>query len=337
MYLCITIEKNMLMKLIIALATLFLASVLSIDAKKNNIKDLLPDGSTLTENVTYKSTPQGDLKLDIYLPHSQKSQKVPVIVYIHGGSWMHGNKDEITYKFIGQNLKTILTEGYALVSIDYRLINEKGTVRLPEPLADCKDAIKWVKLNAEKYNFNTSKMAVMGSSAGAHLSMMAAYAPDDIAPGESALSQYDSKVNCVVDIYGPTNMAKILKAGFTKPAISLASLILPKKMLKMRNTLITAYTQENAAHPRKRKKKCMVYSPLSYVDNAVPTIVFHGTKDTLVPFKHTSWLEKKMKKQNKYLEVHPLEGENHVFPTITPEKTKEMCQQLAIFLRTYLN
>ncbi len=306
-------------------------------AKKENVSSLLPPGGYTIENIVYKNTIQGAQKLDIYLPHSQTSANTPVVVFIHGGSWMHGNKEEITKKeWIRLMLKNMLHAGYAVVSIDYRLVNDSITVVYPAPLADCKDAVKWVKANALLYHFDSNRIAVMGTSAGAHLALMTAYAPDGIAPGNQSLQSYDSRVKCVVDIYGPTDMSKILRSRLSPIAVSMASLAFKQKVLDMRSILLWSFTGESGSHPGKRTEKCLLYSPMTYVRDAVPTIVFHGTKDTVVPFSHTAWLQQAMTAQGLPIEVHPIENEDHTFPTITASQSEAMAKSLILFLNSHL-
>lgn len=298
---------------------------------------MLPPEARLIENVVYKNTPQGVQKLDIYLPYAQTSSNTPVVVFIHGGSWMHGNKEEMSKKeWISLMLTEMLKSGYAVVCIDYRLVNDSFTVVYPEPLADCKDAVKWVRANSQQYGFNPDRIAVMGTSAGGHLALMTAYSPDGIAPGDKALDLYSAKVKCVVDIYGPTDMSKILRSRLSPFVVSLASLKIKKNIIDMRSILLWSFTGESAAHPQRRTRKCLHYSPMTYVQDAVPTIVFHGTKDTVVPFSHTQWLQQAMTARGHVIEVHPIDGENHVFPTITTDKSREMTESLIRFLNKYL-
>lgn len=306
-------------------------------AEKGDLKTIMPAEGKLIEDIVYKTSRQGNQCLDIYIPNINATGKLPVVVYIHGGSWMHGSKDEPTKSVWARAMLTdLLKNGYAVVSINYRLVNDSITVIYPEPLADCKDAVKWVKANAEKYKLDANRVAVMGSSAGAHLALMTAYSPDGIAMGDAVLRNYDSKVKCVVDIYGPTDLSNILQSRLPSAAISFASLLMKKSVFKMRSTLLWSFTGESAFHPIRRTRECLLYSPMTYVRDAVPTIVFHGTKDMIVPYKHTTRLENAMRKNNKEIEVHPVEGENHGFRTMNVKVAQEISAQLINFLKIHL-
>ena len=278
------------------------------------------------------------LKMDIYQPGLRKDSSLcPAVIFIHGGSWMHGNRKEITEIFSGTYLKTLLEAGFIVVSLDYRLVSKDKSVNYPAPLADCKDAVKWIKKYGEHYGIDTRRMALMGTSAGAHLALMTAYAPDSMAVGDTSVCHYDTRVECVVDFYGPTKLSSLLKAGLTKPLVGMASLLVSSKTLEYRNTLLWAFTGESAAHPSKRKKKCRRYSPCEYVQGAVPTLIFHGTKDKLVPISQSKLLVKKMIKMGMDVNLHVLKGQDHVFPTISRQQEDGVIKETIDFLRRYLN
>jgi acetyl esterase/lipase len=71
----------------------------------------------------------------------------------------------------------LVEKNYAVISIDYTLVSE--TVHFPLPVQDTKDVVRWVRKNAEKYNFDTNNIGYFGASSGAHLSMLAAYTNDN--------------------------------------------------------------------------------------------------------------------------------------------------------------
>jgi len=319
------------------LVLLILLLGLTAQARKANVRQLLPAKGSYRSNVVYKHTPQGALCLDIYHPDTtQTGQHVPLVVFIHGGSWMHGNKGEILEHFQSQMLKSMLDDGIAVISINYRLANDSLTVTYPAPLSDCKDAVRWVRANAESLHIDPSRIGVMGTSAGGHLAMLTAYAPDSLAPEKSNLSTHSAAVKCCVDIYGPTHLGKMLRPTLTPTAVALASIFMGKQTIKMRQTLLWSFTGESSSHPWKRQRKCSMYSPLSYVCTAVPTLTFHGNKDRTVPFNQSKMLKQAMDKQGKYMELTTIDGQDHTFPTISEARISAMCAQLVTFLNQYL-
>ncbi|MGH7452948.1 MAG: alpha/beta hydrolase fold domain-containing protein, partial [bacterium] len=97
---------------------------------------LTPD----TANVEYANVNGLSLKLDIYLPKNI-AKPYPVIVWIHGGGWRGGSKENPTAASMSQ-------QGYAVVSINYRLSSQ---AIFPAQIHDCKAAIRWIRANAIQY------------------------------------------------------------------------------------------------------------------------------------------------------------------------------------------
>ena len=118
-------------------------------------------------NIAFAQVDGRSLGLDIYSP-KKTSGKLPVVVWIHGGSWNSGNKDVCPIGFMAaQNL--------AVVSLDYRLV---PAATFPAQLHDCKAAIRWLRANAAKYNLDADHIGIFGASAGGHLALLLATTPD---------------------------------------------------------------------------------------------------------------------------------------------------------------
>ena len=295
----------------------------------------LPNRAKLTKGIVYKTTPVTSLSVDLYRPDSLSTKSTPVCVFIHGGSWMHGNSEEIQGgSFQQQMLFLLLNQGYSIVSVNYRLLSEKNNVHYREPLADCKDAVRWVRKESQTFHFDTCRIVVSGTSAGGHLALMTAYAPDSMAPGSPSLRAFSTRVNACVDFYGPTSLPSMLKPTMSHILLALASLTM-RKQLQMRNILLTGFTGYSGAHPHKRREMCHYYSPLKYPENAVPTLIFHGDKDRMVPYKQTLLLQDELKQQNKIVKVVTLKGQDHTFPTLSPAQLSEILNGLTTFLGTY--
>jgi acetyl esterase/lipase len=149
-------------------------------------------------DVAYATTSKAQ-KMDIYLPN-EKQKKYPVIVHIHGGAFLMGDKAD------GQLTPVLaaLARGYAVISINYRLT---GEAKFPAQIQDVKAAIRFIRANANTYNLKTDKIAVWGGSAGGHLSALVATSGDvtdleDLTLGNPTQS---SRVQAVVDWFGPIN------------------------------------------------------------------------------------------------------------------------------------
>ena len=103
--------------------------------------------------------------LDVYRPKSAGQSPdfagIPVIVIVHGGAWVYGDKD--VYQFYGMRLAL---RGFAVVNYSYRLAPEK---KFPASLQDTEKVFRWISDNAEQYGFDTQNVFAVGDSAGGHL------------------------------------------------------------------------------------------------------------------------------------------------------------------------
>ncbi|HUP97222.1 MAG TPA: alpha/beta hydrolase, partial [Usitatibacter sp.] len=152
------------MKSLLACAALLLAAACS---PLRVLNAFVPSsGYESTTGLEYGLHPRQ--KLDVYVPDPQAYPgTLPVIVFIYGGSWQTGERQE--YTFIGQALAS---KGFVVVIPDYRLYPE---VRYPAFVEDAAAAFAWAHREAARYRGDPRRMLVMGHSAGAHIAAMVAY------------------------------------------------------------------------------------------------------------------------------------------------------------------
>jgi acetyl esterase/lipase len=142
-------------------------------------------------------------KLDIYWP-AEGNGPFPVILSIHGGAFMGGDKRDIqlTPMLAG------LSRGYAVVGINYRM---SGEAKFPALVHDVRAAIRWVRAHAATYLFDPNRLATWGGSAGGYQSLMAGVSDgipelDDLSLGNA---DQPGHVQAVVDWFGPTDFLKM--------------------------------------------------------------------------------------------------------------------------------
>ncbi|MGI6741297.1 MAG: alpha/beta hydrolase fold domain-containing protein [Brevefilum sp.] len=211
-------------------------------------------------------------RVDIYLPNEGEGP-FPVILAIHGGAWMKGDKrsEEIFPALCG------LERGYAVVAVEYRLSYE---AIFPAQIYDCKTAVRFIHAHAEKYKLNTDRIAAWGSSAGAHLGALlgtsaGVEALEDLSMG---WGDYSSRVHAVVSWYGPNEnfltMDEQLSASESgvpdhSQAESPESLLLGAKITDVPERVEFA-------------------SPMTYITEDIPDFLLqHGTLDQLVPVEQS--------------------------------------------------
>jgi acetyl esterase/lipase len=220
----------------------------------------VPVAETITMNVAYGTDPMQ--KMDIYLPANRSTTTTKVLIYIHGGAWVTGDKSDLNGAGIDSIRKRL--SDYAVFNVNYRLAALPSTNPFPAQEYDVKAAVEFIYANRTTYLVG-DKFVMMGHSAGAHLSLLHAYK-----------YQTPVKIKAVVDFFGPTNMAGMYTDYAGTPAqFGIVAL--------MGGTPATNATLYAAS------------SPLTYATTAAacPTIILQGGTDvTVYPTQSTSLRDK---------------------------------------------
>jgi acetyl esterase/lipase len=250
---------------------LFVASAaLSQDlaAKKQSVVKIAATSEVEARlDQSYAGNDNPKQQVDLYLPKKRNSDKpLPVVALIHGGGWVNG--DRIGYAAAA--IQFARTGDSAAVTVGYRLTKE---AKWPAQVYDCKAAIRWIRAHAKEFNLDQDKIAVMGSSAGGHLSSLLGTSGDvkelegDLGPH----TRFSSRVQCVVNLCGPEDFTKALMFDQEgKPILKDDAVI---------GLLGGNYEEKHA--------EAVAASPVSYVSkDDPPFITFHGTKDMRVAYLH---------------------------------------------------
>ncbi len=157
----------------------------------------IPFGSRavrVTRNIDYWGDGIRRHRLDVYQSRLAPPGKAPVMVYIHGGAWMIGEKREQGKPMMYE----LVARGWVCVAINYRL-SPKAT--WPDHIVDAKRAVAWVKEHIDDYGGDPTFVAVSGGSAGGHLCALLALSAGDPAfqPG---FEEADTTVQACVPFYG---------------------------------------------------------------------------------------------------------------------------------------
>lgn len=185
------------------------------------------------------------LTVDVYRPSSAGPH--PVLLQLYGGAWQRGSpEDNASFA------SWFAARGYVVIALDYRHAPE---ARWPSQVEDVRTALDWVLAHGGEYEADTSRIALLGRSAGAQLALVAAYQPG--AP----------RIRAVVDLYGPTD----LPGGWREP---------PRPDPLDIRTILETYL---GGTPDTMMPAYRAASPATYVAARVPpTLLVYGSRDHIV-------------------------------------------------------
>ncbi|SEM69429.1 triacylglycerol lipase [Chryseobacterium taichungense] len=292
---------------------------------------LLPEKTAFSENIIYKTNSAGSpVRLDVYKPKNSVDGKLPVVIYVHGGAWAKGDKTVGANNYIESFILKLVEKNFAVISIDYTLVSDK--IHFPLPIEDTKDAVRWIRKNAEKYNFDPNNIGYFGVSSGAHLSLLAAYTGDSEYKGSQELAAYSAKVNYVVDNFGPTDLNKLLHTRLGKVPVAVVGLFF-KPIVEIREKLVFGISGYSI---KTEKRKAINYletvSPINDVENGVPTFILHGNKDKVAPLKHSKKLARKLKKENVEATLVVVKDGTHGFGTTDKAYLDQLTDEMVNFI-----
>ena len=216
-------------------------------------------------------------KLDLYFPSGDFRSNRSAVEFIHGGGFTGGDKAEYRSASVSADL---CRAGYVVVSCNYVLGPKDKPGVWPQNIADCRNAVRWVRAHAKELGVNPDKIAVAGGSAGGYLALMVGLSDDKTGPGGDPTAKHSAKVSAVIDMYGVVSFAKRGKGEVpgTSPA-------------------------EQAA-----------YLPESQCDAQDPAVlILHGTADTTVDIAQSDDMAKALRSAKTPYEYIVVEGAPHTF------------------------
>ena len=239
----------------------------------------VPESITEYKDVEYANVDGHSLQLNLYVP-KHVTQPAPCLVFIHGGGWSKGKKED----YLLYNV-AFAERGYITASIAYRL---SKVAKFPAAVHDVKCAIRWLRAHAADYQIDPQRMAAIGGSAGGHLALMLGLADDPELEGNGGHVDQSSRVQAVVNFYGVTD-ATTERAKNAQQVID----------------FIGAKYADNAAAYH-------LCSPIEHVtSDDPPVLTFHGTIDELVPVSQALRLHEQLDQAGVVNALDVLQGWPH--------------------------
>jgi acetyl esterase/lipase len=258
-----------------------------------------PETVVAHRDIVFARVGGKELKLDLFTP-ANSTKLCPIVVLIHGGCWLAGTRQDYTRFGI-----QLASRGYAAASIDYRLSEEAS---YPAAIEDCRTAIQWLNDHASTYGIDRERIALLGGSAGGHLAEYVGYAAS--APAERN---------------GPRPKVKAVVAFF-----AWSDLTHPSVRDFYWNEVFLGKKYEEA--PALYKEA----SPITHVSKqSPPTLLLHGTIDTIVPPSQSVLLVEKLEANGVPYLYAPFLGLYHAF-TIDVDATARAMYFIERFLGEYL-
>lgn len=264
-------------------------------------------GVQLHRHLSYGDAGRRNL-LDVYEPRTRRDGGCPVLLQVHGGAWMIGEKEQQAKPLMYH----MAERGWVCVAINYRLSPKSA---FPAHIIDVKKAIAWIKENIGKYGGDPDFIAITGGSAGGHLSSLAALTPNRV-EWQPGFEDVDTTVQAAVPFYG---VFDFVDRNNIRPSMSMEDVLANRVM---QCPLAGNEEAWDAA------------SPITHIaEDAPPMLIIHGTHDSLVWVEEarvfTSELRDVSKQAVAYAE---LPGAQHAFEIFHSVRADHTVNAVAQFL-----
>lgn len=282
------------------------------ETTETTTKETVTEPKTETIVCSFKDISYGsseDNKLDLHLPVDDR-EETGLVLFLHGGGWIAGDKAAVKKNF------GVLKENknYATASINYRLA-ETGKTDIYDIINDITAAISHIKTLAAGYSVNITKVILCGHSAGGHLALLYAYRYKDISPVTP------------VGVFVTSPAVELSLDEFYKSN----SLGDEKHMCELMSKACgETFTPQTRAGYEKLLKEL---SPTEYVtEDSVPTLIAHGKKDTVAPYKGSEILSERLTAFSVNHDLITFENSGH-----TLDKDKETRDYTETLLQERIN
>jgi acetyl esterase/lipase len=259
-------------------------------------------------DIEYAKIDNISLKLDLYLPDAPSGSTL--IVWVHGGAWRSGSKNSVS-------IEPMVKKGYSIASVDYRL---SGTAPFPANVHDIKAAIRFLRAEANKYEYDKEYFVISGSSAGGHLAALVGVSNGqrDLEGKVGNYLEESSDIAVIVDFYGASNLTTILKQS-TPHGLSVR---------------VPALDLLLGGQPEDLPAIAKLASPVFHVDRGdPPLLLIHGDQDPQMPINQAHELHGVYKNLSLPVEFEVIHGGAHGGKAFFDE---ERLALMDYFLKKYL-
>lgn len=153
------------------------------------------DGLDVHENLVYARWGKRAMVLDLYLPERADTERLPLVIFVHGGGWVRGSHRGYRPAAIA-----FAKRGFATATVEYRVA---GEAMFPAAIYDVKAAIRWLREHAGEFHLDPKRFGITGGSAGGNIAVLTAVTfGDSRFEGRANHLDQSSEIQCVVSLYG---------------------------------------------------------------------------------------------------------------------------------------
>lgn len=298
----------------------------------------LAESSLAKTTVCYRKVGGHEILLDVHRPEG--NDVCPVIVWIHGGALIMGHREAIHPQF-----RAIAEDnGYALVSIDYRLAPE---TKLPELVSDVEAAFRWLdSKGAKQFQLDRTRVVVAGGSAGGYLTLVAGFRADPRPKALVALYGYGDLVGDWYSTPSPHPRHNPRQISADEAAKQTDGRVISDARRRAGNgSLIYLYYRQNGIWPTRVSgfdaatisEKIAPFEPVRNVTSDYPpTLLIHGTDDTDVPFQQSEAMAERFKQHRVPFMLIPIDKGEHGFGGANPNEIRNAYAEMRRFIVKHL-
>lgn len=255
-----------------------------------------PDAKDLL-HLKYGSAAQN--QLDLFLPATY-NKNTAVVILLHGGAWMIGGNE-----YTDKTAKDLRNRGFIVANVDYRYVSEN--VNGKDLLSDIDQALKFIQRKSVEYHYRSKGYHLAGISAGAHLALLYGYTSNKDIRSITALCP-------PVRLDDPETMKAFQKNNLVKNVELLAGAkYIPDQKISVKFTEV---------------------SPYKYV-KTIPTLLFHGDKDELVPDNQSKFLFRLLTDKKLIARFIPMLGKGHDCGMNQPDSEKIVLDEIQRWVKKY--
>lgn len=270
------------------------------------IEEVVPEAEVIYDLPYCGENSTSYQKLHLVLPKERGEEKAPILIVVHGGVWASGNSEE-DHRVQTSDVAGLwaIRYGYAVALVDYSVKDKVNEYALPNQIYEIKAAVRYMRSIAEEYKLDPDRIALLGESAGGHLSNMVATTNGEAEYDKEELGNmdYSSDVEAVIGQY------------------SLGT-------LKTENdSTLTRLLGVDTAEMDKDERKALLsqVSPIDHVDeNDPPFYLEHGLSDQTVSYTQSvDFYNALVASGNDRSELHLYPGMDHGVAWFQSEQNAE--------------